>query len=356
LPRRRIGTRARVLGVAGAAGLVVAGWPAPAKGAPFELAWSAPEGCPSREEIVDATHASLGESSTEAPPEFFVQGAVRATDRGFLVTLVLNDAAGRAVGERVVRVDRQVCAEISTPASVVLAMMIAVARPRTAQRDEPRELAETPPASEHASPAPEHASPAPPAPHAPLAVRARTAMPSSPERLPPHRLSFGAAGVASVGALPGVGLGFGLHALYLPRSVLLLGLEASFEAGSSQRAGGGEVGFQLFSAAARVGLPVARTARFELIPTAGARVGLIRTVPIDFAAGQNDTRVIPSVGLGVLVRAKLRHSVFVEGLLDVELILLRDRFQVLEGDKLHRIHEPSAFGGRLSMGLAYDFR
>lgn len=346
--------------MAGAAGLVVAGWQAPATGAPFELDWSAPVGCPSREEIVAATHASLGEPITEAPPEFFVRGAVRATDDGFLVTLVLEDETGRSVGERVVRVDRRACSEIVTPASVVLAMMIDVARPRVAQRDEPPELAEPPPAPEHAPPAPEHAPPTPepppPASRAPLVVPARTAMRASPERPPPHRLSFGATGVASIGSVPGVGLGIGLRALYFPKSLFLLGLEASFEGGSSVRVAGGEVGFQLFSGAARAGLPVARTERFELIPTVGARAGLIRTVPVEFAAVPNDTGMMTAVGPGVLVRAELSRSFFFEGLFDAELILLRDRFQILEGDKLHRIHEPSAFGARLALGFAYEFR
>lgn len=325
--------------------MAVVTWPTAASGAAFELTWSAPEECPSREEIVDATYAHLGESRSEGPPELLVQGTVSAADDGFVVTLVLEDTARRrSMGERIVRVDQHECREILTPASVVLAMMIAVARPRVAQPDERGEPAEGPP--------PGQASPA----RAPRPPAARRTEVTPPEPPPPHRLSVGAAGMASTGFLPRLGLGAGIHASYWPRSPLLFRLDASFEDGGSTHAAGGNVGFQLVSAAVRAGLSAARTKDFELIPTVGGRAGVIHHSAVGFAAAQDESRVVGSVGPGVLARAKLGPSVVLEGLLDTELILRRDRFHVLQGDTRHFIHEPSPVAVRFALGLAYDFR
>ena len=332
----------------GAVGLVVAVWPNSAQAVPFELAWSAPAGCPSREEVVVATHADLGEPRTEAPPELFVKGAVLPTKGGFVVTLALEDAAGVAVGEREVRVERGSCQEILKPTSVVLAMMIAVARPPVEVRDGSKDPAATPSAARSVSPPPD-ANPEPRAVPPPAA----SPSPLAPAR---NRLSVGAAGVGSTGILPEVGLGFGLHAYFLPRSILLLGLEASYEVGGSLRAAGGEVGFQLFSGGIRLGVPVLRKGPLELIPTLGAGIALIRTVPIGYAAVQNDLRATTFVGPGALLRIELIRSLAAEVLVEVHHLFVRDRFQVDDGTRLDRIHRPSAFEGRMSLGLAYELR
>jgi hypothetical protein len=141
----------------------------------------------------------------------------------------------------------------------------------------------------------------------------------------------------------------------MPRSIALVGLEASFEVGGSLHAAGGEVGFQLFSAALRAGLPVVSTRRFELIPTFGGGLGLLRTLPTGFASAQNDLHLTTYVGLGALVRARLTPSLFADALFEIERILLRDRLQIREGDNLDRIFQPSPFAGRLSIGIAYEF-
>ncbi len=344
---RQIGTRARACIAASAAGLGILGWPTPASGAPFELTWTAPEGCPAREEIVTATHVRLGDGQTEGPAELFVQGTAVPADEGFVVTLVLKDAGGRAVGERVVRIDQQRCAEILTPTSVVLAMMIAVARPRGVQSDEHGGM-------EEGRATPEQASPMPSA--APRVVADRRGMPAPPEPPVPDRLALGAVAMVSAGLLPGLGLGFGLQASYFPKNVFLLRLEASVEAGETVRVAGGDVAFRLFSAAARAGLRVMQTKRFELLPTVVARAGLIDTSAEGFAARLDDAKLVGSVGPGVLVRVGLGSSLALEGLLDAELILRRDRFHVLQGGRLHRVHEPGVASGRLTLGLAYEFR
>ncbi|OJY24531.1 MAG: hypothetical protein BGO98_16620 [Myxococcales bacterium 68-20] len=189
------------------------------------------------------------------------------------------------------------------------------------------------------------ASPAPPA--------------SSPAAAPPPaRLLVGAAGVASLGILPTAGAGAALRAMYAPRSTVLVGLEASFEAGGSVRIGAigvGDIGFQLFSAGARVGLPVLHSDRFELIPTLGARGGLLHTSPTGFPVVKNETRATMLAGAGVLVRARLGQHLFAEALPEVEAVLVRDRLRIRDGDKLYHVFRASPFEARLSLGLGYEF-
>ncbi len=340
------GTRAGRWALASAAGLVIVSWAMAASGAPFDLLWSAPAGCPSREEIVDATRAHLGESPSEALPELFVQGTVRAVRGGFTVTLALKDASGHPLGEREVRVEQQSCRAIEEPTSVVLAMMIAVARPRVEERGPREERVETPPAS-----APEAMiSPAP----APAPAPASAAVPPPPPLS--DRLLVAAAGVGSIGMLPNPGLGFALRAMYAPRSIVLVGLEASFEAGGSVRFANGEVGFQLFGVSARLGVSVVRTARFELIPTVGARGGALRALPTGLKAVDDQIRATMLAGPGALVRVELGPGWFVDALPEVEVAIVRDRLQIRNGTKLYSIHRPSLFDVRVSLGLGYEFR
>lgn len=339
---RRIGARARTSGAASIVGLLVAGWPAVAGAAPFELAWSAPEGCPSREEIVDATYARLEESRSERPPELFVEGAVVENGDQFIVTLVLADASGRSVGERVVNVDERACSAVLIPTAVVLAMMISVACPPDAQADQPPQ----PASSEATTPSPDQGLPV-------RRPRRRRATANSPT---PDPISFGAAVVGSTAILPDFGVGLLLHASYFPRSEILLRLEASFEEGNSVEVARGDVGFHLWSVGGRAGLVFARTKRFDLVPTLGGRVGLLQTSASGFKVPLDDASIVATVGPGVVARAKLGSPITLEAFLDGELVLRRDRYQVIEGDKLHHIHEPHLLGVRLGLGLAYDFR
>ncbi len=333
--------RARAAAFAGAVGLAAASWSTTASAAPFDLVWSAPEGCPSREEIVQATRVRLGESPSEARPELFVQGMVTAQDsRGYVVMLAMTDASGHSLGEREVRVEHESCREIEAPTSLVLAMMIAVAHPPSAAH--PRE---EPPAATK-TPGPQVTTPA---------VATRPAAPAAAVA-PSRRLLVGATGVGSTGILPAVGIGFGVRAAYSPGAGVLVGVETSFETSRAVRVAGGEIGFQLFSANARVGLSVLRTTVFELIPTLGARGVLLRTTPTGFTAVHNDIRSTMLAGPGLLARAKLAPQIFAEVLPELEAVFIRDRFRIREEHKLYHIHRPSPFEGRLSIGIAVEFR
>lgn len=333
-----IGVRAHVAALAGAVGLGIASWSVAAIGAPFELAWSAPDGCPSGERIVDATRARLGEAPSDTPPELFVQGTVTAEETGgFVVRLAMTDAAGVAVGEREVRVEQDRCSEIEAPTSLVLAMMIAIARPRSEAHEQ----------APGAPPPPPSAKPVP----QPAPVAAPVAPPRSP-----RRVMLGAGAVGSTGILPSAGLGLAIRAAYSPGAGVSFGLETAFEAAHAAHVAGGEVGFQLFSAAARLGLSVLRTDVIELLPTIGARGALLRTSPTGFSAVRHDVRPTMLAGPGVLVRVRLAPHLFAEALPELEAVLVRDRFRIREGEKLYHIHRASLFEGRLSVGIGYEFR
>jgi len=357
LPLGLRGARARTWMVSSALVLLASTRSARAAGSDFELAWSAPEGCPSRQEIVDAARARLSESRRPAvPPDFFVQGTVTAERGGFLITLTLKDELGRAGGEREVRVEGTQCKAVKEPAALLLALIIAT-RPRA----ESGERTEPPPSSD-ASAAPSHvesgddAPSPPPTTHPPATVRAEPSAPAARSSgVPPSRVSIAAAGVASLGLLPDAGLGGAIRATYARGSLLFVGLEASFEAGGSVRAGTGEVGFQFFGASALVGLPVLRTSHVEIVLAAQLRAGAIRTEPTGFAILRREVTTAALAGPGVLIRTKLAPNVFAEALPGIDAILIRDHFRIRDGDKLD-VHRPAPIGARLSLGLAYEFR
>ena len=324
--------------------VLAASWSTLANAAPFDLAWTAPAGCPSRDEMIDATYARLGEHRSDAPPQLFVDGVVAERSGGFTITLSMKDASGRAAGERELPVDRPSCKEIVEPTALVLAMMIAVA----GSRDE----AVAEPAAERPSPPPTATEP-PPKPRAKSPLRS----PGAAHERSSHRVLLGAAGVGSRGVLPSTGLGFALRALYTPGAGVLFGVEASVEqASSSVRAGAGEIGFRMFGAQGRVGLSVLRSPRFEIVPLIGARLAVVENMPRGFEVTRSRTWTTILAGPGVLVRAHLGSSVFVELLGDVEGVFVRDRFQARSEGKLYNIHEPSAVAGRAALGLGFELR
>ncbi len=350
--------RERAWALASAAGLAVASWAGSAIGAPFELTWSAPEGCPSREAMIDATLERLEESRSDAPPELFVQGTVRRESGGFVVSLALRDAFGRGMGEREVRVERQSCEAVEGMGALVLALMIAVARPNLAPHTESaQEPGTAPPSSEPPSSTPPSSEPpSPPPVRRPGRAATGRELPRSSSEERPLRLLVGAGGTASLGVLPIAGLGFGLRAMVSPRSIVLVGVEGGFDAGASVEARGGEVGFQMFSAAARVGLSALQTPRFELIPNVDLRGGLIRTSARGLRTVESDDRTVVLAGLGVLARAKLGQGFFAEVLPEVAAVFFRRQFQIRGGGPLYDVHRVGAVEARLSLGLGYEFR
>jgi hypothetical protein len=311
----------------------------------FELAWSAPGGCPSREAIVEATRARLGARPNEPRPTLFVQGTVTTVHDGFSVVLAMKDSSGRPVGEREVHVNGRRCSAVAEPTALVLAMIIAARPPDDNNDGTPAPVPNEPPTSE-------------PEPTRPESRNSAASIPRerSPAKEPTRRLVLGAAGLASRGALPIGGIGVALRATYSPVPIFLVGLEASFEVGGSVRTGPGEVGFQLVGGSGLAGFQVLNAGRFELSLTLGARVGVIRTSPVGFGVIEADAHTIVLVGPGALFRARLTPALFLEALPQAEAVVVRDRFQIRDAETLYPIHRPSFVTGRFSLGIGYEFR
>jgi hypothetical protein len=337
------GARARAWGVTGAVAVLLAAGSARAAPAPtFDLAWSAPEGCTSRERIVDATRGRLAQSALEVPSDLVVHGVVTKERGGFSVAIEVKDATGKAVGEREVHVEGVSCTAVEEAAALVLAMMIAASpRPEHASSTErPSRLPETDGGT---------GTPAPSQPSEP----ARTKPPERAMKRP--RLSLGVAGAASLGVLPDAGLGLTLRAAYSFGEILWLGLEATFEAGGSIRAAQRDVGFQFLHASAFAGVRVLRVAAVEVIVAAALRAGAIRVLPDGFAVVESEARAAAIGGPGVFVRTRLAPHLFLEAFPELDAVFIRDSFEIRDGAQVP-IHRPGPFAGRLSLGLGYELQ
>ncbi|MDF2692753.1 MAG: hypothetical protein K0S65_1136, partial [Labilithrix sp.] len=232
----------------------------PARAAPFDLEWSAPEGCPSRERMIAATRARLGESEASAPPALFVRGTVAADDGVIVVDLQVKDIAGAELGERRVRFDGSSCQAIVDPTALVLAMMLAVARPHEPEPEPATAPAPTSkPAPDRHNPFASHPSSGPPL----TTAKERTHVP----------MTFGASGVASLGLLPNAGFGGALRWTATLASFVVVGAEGSFETSWAARAASGEATFQFFDAGALAGVRLVRSRYLEIVPLLEARGG-----------------------------------------------------------------------------------
>jgi hypothetical protein len=245
----------------------------------------------------------------------------------------MKDAAGREAGSRRITVDERDCRAIETPTSLVLAMMIGVAR-----SEPPAPTPPPPPTSTSMKRPSDRASPSPP-----------TASASDP-----HHVVVGTAGVLSTGILPDVGVGLALHARYAWRRVSA-GLEASVERGATIRTEGGDVGFHLFGGTARFGFVLWKNGRLELGATANAKLALLETTAEGFAAAHDPARPVFLLGGAIRGRVAIAPSLFLEVLAGVDALLLRERFVVRGDGELFRLYRPSAVSTNMSFGVGYEF-
>jgi hypothetical protein len=303
-----------------------------ASAAPFELEWSAPEGCPSREQIVEASLARLGENKSSDPPELFVRGNVDIEDGAYVAHFQVKDAAGADLGERRVRFDEPRCEDITDSAALVLAMMIAVARPHTLAPETEAPRASTPRRA-RARPAPVVASRS--FAHVPMTV--------------------GASAVVSMGLLPNVGFGGALRWTATFSPPILLGLEGSFEASPVAHVAGGETTFRYLDAGALVGFRVVRWPGLEIVALFEARGGMAIASTAGFRSAYDATRFVGIVAAGVLGRVPLGPTLRLEVLPDLRVPIVVPDFVVRERGELVRVHRPAPVEGRLSLGIAWEF-
>ena len=319
-----------------------------ARAAPFELDWSAPEGCPSGERMLLATRARLGEHDSSAAPELFVRGTVTVEGAIVVLDLRVHDANGEDLGERRVRFDDRACEAIEAPAALVLAMMIGVARSREAS-------------ATHEEPSGGPAEPAPVEPTAPESPPARARSPrppppaGEPTRVSPP-MTVGLSGAASHGALPNVGFGGALRWTATLWASVMIGIEGSFETTWAVRAASGEATFRRIDAAVLIGAPVVRSRSFEIVPLLQGRGGILTGDVTGLPSTHDATSVVGALGAGVLGRIPLGQALRFEVLPDVRVPLTRDEFQIRRAGELIRVFRPEAVEARLSLGFAWELR
>lgn len=309
----------------------------PAHAAPFDLEWSAPAGCPTRERMIAASREALGEAESAGAPELFVHGNVSAEGEAHVIRLHVRDRSGTDLGEREVRIDNRRCSAIEQPAALLIALMIAVARSRDAPPD----------AAEPALPAP--------TPRAPATKErpARSPLPSERERASVP-MTLGASIVASRGFLPNVGLG-GAARWTAQLSRVVVGVEGSFETTWAVDAASGQASFRLFDLGALGGVSVLRSRSIELIPLIEARGGILSASASGFPAVYDTTRAVGLVGAGVLARVPLGPAIQLEVIPALRLPLAHDVFTVREGGTPVRVHATAPVEGRLAVGAAWAF-
>jgi len=317
-----------------------------AQAAPFELEWSAPEGCPSRERMLFATRARLGEEQHDpsALPELFVRGTVTVEGGVVVLDFRVNDAIGEDRGERRVRFDDRTCEAIEAPASLVLAMMIGVARARATQEPAPEAPVEPARIEEPKAPEPAPARVRPP----------RPPPPSEPPQSAP--MTVGLSGVASHGGLPNVGFGGALRGTATFWGSVVLGLEGSFETTWAVPAANGQATFRRFDGAVLIGTPIVRSRSIEIIPLLQGRGGLLTGDVSGLPSAYDATSVVGAFGAGALGRIQLGQTLRFEVMPDVRVPLSRDEFQVRRTGELIRVHRPAAVEARLSLGFAWELR
>jgi hypothetical protein len=273
--------------VVGLAVLAVSGAAFADEPAPIVLRWSAPAGCPTESEVREDVDRVLGGAPAASSPRHLRAEAVvtRAGKAGFRIHLVTD--MGGSLGER--DFGGPTCRAVAKAAAVIVALTFdpdAIARKSgsvapPSPTPGPADQVATPPAPPPPSAAPAAPEPLPPPTPPPLPLPPSVEPPPPPPPAPsapsaPGRPRFviGVTTAVSLGALPGVGVGFGGHAGILAGRFQADLSAAYWPARTATLAARPTVGgdFRLAAGDARACVAVLR-APVELGPCVGLEVG-----------------------------------------------------------------------------------
>jgi hypothetical protein len=290
-----------------------------AQGAPVELEWNAPDGCPDRAEIARRVEALLGHPATSNEALAF-RAEVRETDDGHFRATLRSRWAGGSTERTFEAVD---CAKIGRAAALIVAMAI-----------DPVDVAEV--ASEP-RPQPQ------PQPRAPEEPRA------TPVEAPAVHLGFGMRATVDVGSLPLPTIGGGpLATLRFGAWELQLGAQAWIPrrtAGSTPTGAGGEIGLLTGEArACREIVPLALTLSLCLGGEAGVTDGAAFGIPVP-----RHPRSLWLAALGgAIIRPRVASGLWAWMSFDAAVPLTPPDYAI-EG--LGSVHRPWPVVGRASMGV-----
>lgn len=260
----------------------VLGWLTPLRAHADEgvdVAWSAPDGCPSSADLQRRV-------STRLPDDAAVRARGRVEKRGGRYRLALDIATASSRGERAL--EASTCEALASSAAVVIAMSVAPASARDDEAATAAAASATTAGSTATSTAPPAAAPAPaPAPVAAPAVtpspdRGAASSPRSGGRTPRFAVRAHVAGDA--GLLPAAAVGGGIAAGMVVVRDLSLEVGADLYApqdGTVSGAPARGASFQLFAASARAcwtltrGIEIAPCAGVEVVRIAGSGFGAL---------------------------------------------------------------------------------
>jgi hypothetical protein len=184
----------------GIAGLIGAGALADEEPYPIEVEWTAPAGCPTREEIVAEVDRLLG-GRPHAGKRMAVRAEARVEEPGWVLEMVIRDDSGS--GER--RVAGATCGEVGNAAALIIALAFdpkaVEATMAAGDAGAPQPLPEPPPPLPQPLPPPPPRPPPPPSPLPPPPPPSFVPWTPPPER-EPLWLSLGAVAGVDLGSLP----------------------------------------------------------------------------------------------------------------------------------------------------------
>lgn len=298
----------------------------------LRLAWSAPEGCPSAEEVrLRALRGGVGGESeagvleADARVERLVEPSA---DGGWRVTLRTRRGEGEAEGERII--EAATCDGVAEATAVVLSLALV---------------------SAGAAPSPEPGPPVVEEPSSPPPKRVEPA--SERPRATPPALAFGVLAALDTVALPSPAVGGALTLAWTPGPARLE-LEASGFGAQSKSVPGESVGarFSTASVGARGCWAVVREGRFDLSPCAGALVHLLSARGYGADANYDVTAQSAVVAGGVLGRFTLTPWLAARARVDALVPLARPAFVV---ERIGDVHAVPALGASASLGVEMLF-
>lgn len=280
------------------AGIALSGTAAFADDEGLRLAWTAPAGCPSADDVRSAT--------------------LRGVDRGKMLsgTLVANASVeqvatnswrvklktqrGASAGER--EIEGPTCAGVADATAVVLA------------------LALVPPTTLEAPP------PEPPKPEAPKPEPERPKSPASPES---HHIAAGVAYAGNVGVLPKLGAGGAVSLAWTPGR---LRIEADGKLFGAQTPSitAGSARFSLKGIGGRACFAVLRGSSFDVAPCVGFGVEILGAEGVRTPEIRSGTEILGSFGAGGLGRVFLTSWLALRGRVEAIVPLSRPNFIVQE--------------------------
>ncbi|MDF2692491.1 MAG: hypothetical protein K0S65_874 [Labilithrix sp.] len=302
---------------------------------PLELSWDAPAGCPDALTVTRRVEQIL-RGPPAAPVTVFARAKITGPSEGrYHLVLTLRTADVEETRE----IDAASCSALAEASAVVVALAIDPSKDGALLPAEETPQPPTPP------PAP---SPAPPPPTKPAPSHHHTA---TPRQSPPStRLAIGAGGAVVSGMLPELGGGL-IASGTLRFERFRVGLVGSYWV--PQRASFGRnagASFEMVEVGAFGGYLVP-LGRFALGPSANLEVTHVDVKGFGIRAPRTSSTLWPTVALGARAEAQVASWFGVFARTDLLFPIGAPAFGLATDNASVRLHDPSLFSVRLSLGI-----